>query len=306
MENKLREWIRKDLGISTDALFQRELQEIYDGHRLDIPSLALTEYIDDFLPHDGILHAKMHSNLSRGVVYNKWKSFRTQQALKVSTEIGRNTYVKDSLPHSAVSSKNSTMQPSVKPSYSPSLQPSSPPLSQAPSQHVSNSSGQSTSGPSAQQPKSTNSSTLPNNDFVLIYAESIYNDSIDTSRENITLIGSLLNVILEELGDIGIYDVEVWNEKYRNIYFLALLLTIYLCYLCCRLTCCNFSCCDCDCCCRSSSSSSKNQNYRSVNTSDEDDDFHDGNIHLQDKITPTNNFPDEEQAFGVLEMDDEN
>lgn len=305
MENKLRDWIRKDLGISTDELFQRELQEIYDGHHLDLPSLSLTEYIDDFLPHNGTLQSKLHSNLSRDIVYNKWKNFRTQQALKDSYEVGRNKY---SPQNSAVLSKIST-QPSPKPSCIPSSPPSSPPfLGQVSTLHVSNSSGPSASSSPAQQSTSTNSSTLPNNDFILIYADSIYNDSIATYTENITLFGSLLNVVLVELEDLGIYDAEIWNEKYRNLYFLALLLTIYLCSLCCRLTCCNFSCCDCDCCRHKSSS---NQNYRSVNTNDDDDDdgddgLYDGNIHLQDKITLTNNLPDEEQAFGVLEMDDEN
>ena len=49
MEKMLRDWIRNDLGISSDAEFQRELSEVYNGHHLDMPSLALTEFVDDFV-----------------------------------------------------------------------------------------------------------------------------------------------------------------------------------------------------------------------------------------------------------------
>ena len=151
--------------------------------------------------------------------------------------------------------------------------------------------------PSMKPTLSSKSSSSPSSsDFIRIYQNST--SDTKTSSVNDTVEGGLVGTFLIELEDLGLYDAEIWNDKFRNIYFLALLLTFYIIWLCCRLTCAYFSCCN--------NGDSEFRNYRTLNT-DDDLECDDDGIELQDTMMFSgNNAPDEERAFGVLEMDDEN
>jgi len=73
----LQSWVTGELGINDDSKYQKELKEILEGHMIDIPSLALTEYIENYMNLDS---AGVKGPASKNKMYGRWREFRGAQS----------------------------------------------------------------------------------------------------------------------------------------------------------------------------------------------------------------------------------